>query len=548
MKKKLLTILSLLVLIANSCSMMKQKADLIVTNARIYTVDSAFTVSEAMALGNGKILETGNADAILSRYKANVTLDLQGRPVYPGFIDAHCHFYGYALNSRNVDLNGATSFQEVLNRIKASGKYHKGEWIVGRGWDNNLWQQREFPDKQLIDREYPDNPVLLTRVDGHVVLVNEAAIKSSHIDIDRFDEAQAGRSKGRLTGIFSESAADFLRNAVPLPAEAVLKELIEKAREDCLAAGLTTVSDAGLSSKTVAFLDSLWSGEPLGSGIRIYAMLDPSRSNFETFVKSGPYATRLMRVSAVKLYADGSLGSRTALLKRPYEDMPCLSGISVTASDSIRKVCLICLEKGYQVNIHAIGDSAVKNVLDIYAAFLKGKNDLRWRIEHCQVVDPSDLPKFAEYSVIPSVQATHAVSDMLWAGDRLGHERVKWAYAYRALLNQNGWLANGTDFPIEGISPLSTFYAAVVRKNAKGQPAGGFQPENAISREEALRSITIWAAMADRWEDEIGSLEKGKNADFVILDRDIMEADENELKEIKVVETYLDGIKVYPMK
>ena len=279
--------------------------------------------------------------------------------------------------------------------------------------------------------------------------------------------------------------------------------------------------------------------------IRIYAMLEPSIENIGKYISKGPYRTPRLAVSSVKVYSDGSLGSRTALMKQFYHDMPGQHGIRVITADSLRKICKLCFDHGYQVNTHAIGDSANKFVLDIYGEYLKGENDRRWRIEHCQVVDPTDIGKFKKYSVIPSVQATHATSDMGWAKDRLGDERIRWAYAYKNLMKQNGWIANGTDFPIENISPIYTFYAAVARKDLKGNPPGGFLPENALSREEALRSITIWAARADRWEDKIGSLEPGKNADFVIVDKDIMQINEDEIPLSRVISTYLSGKQVY---
>jgi predicted amidohydrolase YtcJ len=319
--------------------------------------------------------------------------------------------------------------------------------------------------------------------------------------------------------------------------------LLIQAQENCFRAGLTTVCDAGLNAGTVSLFDVLDKDSTLK--IRIYAMLNPTTDNFNSFIRHGPLLHDRLRVRSVKLYADGSLGSRTALLKRPYDDMRSLNGIQVTSADSIRKVCRMCLEYGYQVNTHAIGDSANKLVLDVYGEFLGGKNDRRWRIEHCQVIDAEDLYKFKKYSVIPSIQATHATSDMKWAGNRLGPERIKGAYAYKALLDQNGWLANGTDFPIENISPIYTFYASVTRKDLKGLPPEGFQSENALSREDALRSITIWAAKADFWEKETGSLETGKNADFVVLDRDIMKVSEKEIPMTTVLSTYISGIAVY---
>ena len=549
MKIKLLTLSVPFFFLINSCSMNKTKADFILLNARIYTVDSVLSVAGAMAVSSGKVIATGSQKDIMEHFIAGKIIDAGQKPVYPGFIDAHCHFYGYALNLRYVMLNGCASFDEVLLRIKESGKYKPGDWIVGRGWDQNLWTVKIFPNSGKLDVLYPENPVLLTRVDGHVVLANKSALKKAGIEpVNSFNPGEVDVKNGRLTGILSERAADHMRSTIPKPEMDEQLSLLERARESCFAVGLTTVSDAGLDNETVNLLDELGSGPDSAGMIRVYAMLDPSIQNIDKFVKNGPYKTERLHVSSVKLYADGSLGSRTALLKQPYADFPCQYGIQVITADSLRKICKICLEYGYQVNTHAIGDSANKLVLDIYGEYLKEPNDLRWRIEHCQVVDPSDLHKFRDFSIIPSVQATHATSDMAWAPDRLGQERTTWAYAYKDLLSQNGWLANGTDFPIENISPLLTFYAAVTRKNIQGKPENGFLMKNALSREEALRSITIWAAMANFWDTETGSLEPGKQADFVILDQDIMDVSLEKIPQTKVLSTWISGKEVYPKK
>ena len=546
MKKKLLTLGIPVFFLLNSCNLMKTKCDFILYNARLHTVDSVLTITEAMAVKNGKVLATGSAKEILGHYSPEKMLDAGGKPVFPGFIDAHCHFYGYALNFRHIILKGCNSFDAVLGRLKSSGKYKAGDWIVGRGWDHNIWNEKVFPDRKKLDELYPENPVVLIRIDGHVVLANGKALHMAGIDIhNSFNPDEVEVKHGRLTGILSENAADHMKKAIPRPHREELIQLLKRARENCFSAGLTTVSDAGLDAETVGIFDDLTAGQDSAGMIRIYAMLEPSIENVNRYVKNGPYRTPRLLVSSVKVYADGSLGSHTALMKQTYDDMPCQHGIQVISTDSLRKICKLCLEYGYQVNTHAIGDSANKLVLGIYGEYLKGQNDLRWRIEHCQVVDPTDLHKFKEYSVIPSIQATHATSDMGWAGDRLGPERITWAYAYKNLMKQNGWLANGTDFPVENISPIYTFFAAVARKDLKGKPEGGFQLKNALTREEALRSITIWAAMADFWENEIGSLEPGKNADFVILDRDIMEISEEEIPSTEVISTFLSGIEVY---
>jgi predicted amidohydrolase YtcJ len=519
---------------------MKDKVDVIYTNGNIYTVDKNNSRVEAMAVLNGKIVATGTAKSISEHFVASSVVDLEKKYIFPGFIDAHCHFMGYALGLQYVDLLGCKSFDEVLNRIRKAGDGSAGKWIVGRGWDQNLWSDKNFPDNRQLNDLFPGIPVMLIRVDGHVVLANQAALSKAGIGLtNRFGTAQVEIKNGSLTGILSETAADLMRTTVPSPKGAELYGLLKMAEQQCFDVGLTTVSDAGLDFYQVQTIDSLQKSGLLK--MQVYAMLTPDRKTISEFVEKGPYITDKLVVRSVKIYADGSLGSRTASLKQPYSDMQSTSGIIVTSPDSIKELCRIAYDHGYQVNTHCIGDSATSLVLKIYGKLLKGKNDRRWRIEHAQVVDSRDIHLFGEYSVIPSVQATHATSDMKWAEDRLGPERIPGAYANKRLMQQNGWIANGTDFPIENISPLFTFYAAVARKDLQGFPEGGFMIENALSREEALRSITIWAAKADFMEHSKGSLEAGKDADFVILDQDIMQVAIKLVPEIKVLQTFIGG-------
>jgi predicted amidohydrolase YtcJ len=467
-------------------------------------------------------------------------LDLKGKSVYPGFIDAHCHFYGYALGLQYVDLFGCKTFDEVLARLKRADNQGSGKWIVGRGWDQNLWPDKSFPDNSRLNALYPDIPVMLIRVDGHVVLANQEALKRAGIGLlNKFGDVQVEEKNGRLTGILSETAADLMRETVPEPKGQELLNLLKKAEQQCFALGLTTVSDAGLDYRQVMLVDSLQKSGQIT--MQVYAMLTPNEKNINELVVKGPYITDRLVVRSIKIYADGSLGSRTAKLKRPYADAQPGTGIIVTSPDSISKLCKIAYKYGFQVNTHCIGDSANHLVLQQYAEVLKGRNDLRWRIEHAQVVDPADVHLFGDYSVIPSVQATHATSDMKWAEERLGPARIREAYAYKSLMQQNGWLANGTDFPIENISPLFTFYAAVARKDLDGFPEGGYFMENALTREEALRSITLWAAKADFLERSKGSLEVGKDADFVVLDQDIMQVAVGKVPDIKVLRTFICG-------
>ncbi|MEI6456375.1 MAG: amidohydrolase [bacterium] len=523
---------------------MKEKADLLIINGRIYTAGDKSQIEESMAIREGKILKAGSTSEILKGYNATDTIDLHGNTVFPGFIDAHCHFVGLAKNLQYTDLTNAGSFDEILDRVKAFTSVLPGGWIAGRGWDQNLWRVKQFPDRAELDKLFPGRPVILIRVDGHLVLANETALELAGIGKNhRFKKEEVEVKEGRLTGILSETAADHIRSIIPNPDINSMTLLLERAEKICFSSGLTGVSDAGLDYATVCLIDTLQRQQKIK--MIIYAMLDPSPKNISGFIVKGILQTPRLTIRSIKIYADGSLGSRTALLKKPYSDDLSKRGILVTQVDSVRKLCELAMENNYQVNTHAIGDSANRLILDLYASVLKGKNDKRWRIEHAQVVDPSDVPLFGDYSVIPSVQATHATSDMQWAESRLGAERIGSAYAYKALLAQNGWIANGTDFPIEQVSPLLTFYAAVSRQDLKGEPQPGFQMENALTREQALRSITIWAARGNFWENERGSLEEGKSADFVILDRDIMKIPIAEVPSVKVIKTYLKGECVY---
>lgn len=528
-----------------SCTMSKKAADLLIINAQIYTLDEQFSIAEAMVIKDGRIVETGLADDLLKRYKATDTLDLNGKCVYPGFVDSHCHFYGYGVKLQTMaNLKPARSFAEVIEILKAHYAQFRGTWLTGRGWDQNDWDIREFPDNEALNAAFPDLPVVLVRVDGHAVIANEAAINSIHLTTDKLvKKEEAILKNGKFTGVFLENTADLFKAAIPEAGIELIRKGLEKAQNDCFAVGLTTVADAGLPKKTILLIDSLQKAGFLK--MQIYAMLDPSQENFDYFVKKGPYLTPDLSVRSIKIYADGALGSRGACLLEPYSDDLHNHGIMVTSQAEIDKVCKLAYDNGYQVNTHCIGDSANRSLLKTYGRYLKQKNDKRWRIEHAQVVDPKDFSLFAQYSIIPAVQSTHATSDMYWAEKRLGKTRIKTAYAYRQLLDQNKWLPNGTDFPVEDISPINTFYAAVARKDLKGYPSEGFQMDNALSREEALRSITIWAAKACFEESVKGSLEKDKLASFVVLDQDLMKVEEGLLPQTKVLMTYQKGTLVF---
>lgn len=531
------------VLLFSACKQ-KQPADLLIYNATVYTVDSASSVAEAFAVKDGKILSVGTTKDLQDTYEAKEQLDAQGKFIYPGFIDAHAHFFSYGLTLQTADLTGTQSWNEVLTRVQFFSKQHKEGWLIGRGWDQNDWALKQFPTKEKLDQLFPDRPILLSRVDGHAAIANQYALDIAGIQPgDQITGGIIEVKDGALTGLLIDNAVDLVKSKIPAPdAEARAKALLD-AQRNCFAAGLTTVADCGLDDEDVTFIDSMQRAAVLN--MRLYVMLSDVKRNFDFLLKKGKIKTEKLNVRAFKIYADGSLGSRGACLLEPYSDMPEHHGFLLSHPEHFDSVAALLREHDFQMCTHAIGDSGNRTILNIYAKYLQGKNDLRWRIEHAQVVDEHDVTLFGTNNIIPSVQPTHATSDMYWAGKRLGSEREKNAYAYKRLKEQNGWLPLGTDFPVEDIAPLKTFYAAVFRIDANDFPQGGYQKENALSREDALRGMTIWAAKAAFEENEKGSIEKGKLADFVLLDTDLMKAEAQQVKSAQVLATYLGGKKVY---
>ena len=542
MKKQFLAIAFAFLLF--SCTA-KQKADLLVFNATIYTVDSSFSTAEAMVIKDGIVLATGSKEDLEKKYKASETTDAQGKFIYPGFIDAHAHFTGYGTGLLTVDLTGTESWEDILHRVSDFAKdLPKDQWIIGRGWDQNDWDVKEFPSNEKLNELFPDQPVLLTRIDGHAAVANQKALDVAGVKPgDKLTGGEIEISKGKMTGILVDNAVDIVSAKVPAPSSEQFKAALEQAERNCFAVGLTTIDDCGLDYNTVDQIKALQDNGDLK--MRLYVMLSDKKSNFDYLEKKGIIRTSRLHVRGFKVYGDGALGSRGACLLQPYSDKPGHYGFLLSEPAHFDSVASWIVQRDFQMCTHAIGDSGNRTILNIYNKYLHGKNDRRWRIEHAQVVNPADFDLFGASSIVPSVQPTHATSDMYWAEKRLGPERVKGAYAYKQLLQQNGWLPLGTDFPVEDISPFKTFYAAVVRKDAKGWPEKGFQTENALSRQEALRGMTIWAARSNFEENEKGSLEAGKLADFIILDKDIMKAGEQELLQLQVLKTYLGGEKVY---
>ena len=540
MKKDIFFYFSVLLTLAlTSC---QKKIDLIVHNATVYTMGNNIGIASSFAVDDGKFIAVGGEE-LLNRFKANKVLDLKELPVYPGFIDSHCHFLSLGLSLQKVNLTGTRSFEEVIGRVKDFAKNKKLKAIVGRGWDQNDWEEKTFPNKTILDELFPEIPVALRRIDGHALLVNQKALDLAGIDVNtKIKGGSIIKENGKLTGILVDAPMRLISNILPKPSMTEKIKALKDAEKISFENGLTTVSIAGLNKDDIYLIDSLQKSDELS--IRVYAMISNNEDNIAHFLLNGPITTDKLTVRSFKIYADGALGSRGAALKSDYSDLKKHRGSFITPKDSLENLAYKLATTSFQMNTHAIGDDANKSVLEAYNKALVFSDDPRWRIEHAQIVDTSDIKLFNR-KIIPSVQPTHAISDMYWAEDRLGKKRLNGAYAYKLLLEKSGRIALGTDFPVENVSPVKTFFSAVFREDDNLFPEDGYLPSNKLSKLEALKGMTIWGAYSNFEEAQKGSIEVGKVADFVILDRDLFVEPKKRILNAKIVATILNGNIVY---
>ncbi|WP_299670194.1 amidohydrolase [uncultured Polaribacter sp.] len=537
MKKTLLFLIPLLTF--SSCS--KEKVDLIVMNSNTYTVNSNFEKATAFAIKDGIFVAIGKNEEIEGKYESDSVIDAKNQTIVPGLIDAHCHFYRMGLQQQKVSLEGTKSYDEVLQKLVDFQKEKNTSFITGRGWDQNDWEVKEFPTKEKLDVLFPTIPVAIGRVDGHALLVNQAAIDLAEItENTKVSGGEIILKDGKMTGVLIDAAMDFVK--LPKTSKTAAIQGLLDAQNIAFSYGLTTVDDAGLDRNIIELMDSLQQAKILK--MRVYAMVSGDKqTQIDYYINKGIIKTEKLNVRSFKVYGDGALGSRGAAMRKSYSDRENHFGALIYAPERYQEIAKQIAASAYQMNTHAIGDSANTWMLKTYKEVLQNTKNRRWRIEHAQIISEEDFENFN--NILPSVQPTHATSDMYWAKDRIGTQRMKGAYAFKDLLTKYGKIALGTDFPVEQVNPFLTFYASTIRKDLENYPKEGFQMENALTREETLRGMTIWAAYANFEEEEKGSIEVGKFADFIILNQDIMQVKGSKIPETKVISTFLNGEKVY---
>lgn len=544
MKFLFLPILALVLFLVSSCYK-GETVDLIVHNARIYSVDSDWKVYEAMAIRDGKIVELGAERQILNKYAADESFDAGGKEIYPGFIDAHAHIFSLAKQRLGVDLTGTSSMDELLARCEKYESRTQKKFIVGSGWDQASWGESELPTNARLTTLFPTIPVALFRVDGHAVLINDCLMKK--LGIDENTAVEGGifqKTDGKCTGLLMDNAMNAVYAVLPKYSNKELEKAIEMIQNELYQYGITGVHEAGITREELSLLQKMVKKDALK--INLYAMLSPTEANIQFAQKNGIYQLKNLSVRSFKVIGDGALGSRGACLKEPYSDAPGHFGVLTCSIEKMNEIAQEALRLNYQLNVHAIGDSTNKIVLDLFAKAQAKKVDHRWRLEHAQVLSLADIARLNSCGAFPSVQPTHAVSDQRWAEARLGSHRMEGAYAYRKILNEVGILALGTDFPIESMNPFATIFAATQRKNNANEPKNGFYPNEALTLEECIRGMTLWAAMAAFQDEELGSLEVNKQANFVVLEKPLKNAT-NYVPNFAFA-TFINGKKVYSLE
>lgn len=521
-----------------------EKVDLIIHNAQIHTMDNNLSVHEAMAVHNGEIIEIGPERSILNRFRAEETINAEQKDIYPGFHDGHGHIMSLASQRLVVDLTGSQSYYEMLSRVEKFAQKKQPEFLVGRGWDQSLWGEEDLPTNELLNERFPDVPVALTRVDGHAMLVNETAFKL--VGLDTVSNVEGGKiiyKNDAPTGLILDNAIDLVTTKIPRASDDALINEILTIQDELLAYGITHIHEAGIHYNDLQLLDELATENKLN--INIYAMLFTTEANKNFVKEEGIYKNNKLSVRSFKILMDGALGSRGACLLHPYSDMPDEQGFLLTSVEEMNKHTEFAKKYGYQVNTHCIGDSSNRIMLKRITELMDDTPDHRWRIEHAQVLHPDDFDLFTASGAIPSVQPTHATSDQRWAEKRLGKERLVSSYAYQTLLNKRGLLVLGTDFPVEDFDPFATIHAAVQRKNTDNEPTSGFLTDEKLSIEDAMKGMTIWAAQGCFEEHQLGSLEKGKQATFTILDQPF--GNSANFKQNYAFKTFISGICVFDM-
>lgn len=570
MMKQLISFFALSLLSILGLNAQNQTDTLVYRAEKIYTADTGFSVATSMVVSNGVILYIGSDKTADSLYPKARTINYGNNIIYPGFIDAHCHFLAYTKGLSQADLVATKSEQEVIKRLKKYVKKNKAlfrnidsnpkPWIVGRGWDQNDWENKEFPNMDALNKAFPNLPVCLSRIDGHAVWINQAAINTLRLNPDTLVEggefifskpiptadlmnSAKNPNSGTFTGICIDNAAEIVKNQIPDVPYSVWQPYLKTGLKNCHSQGLTQLVEAGIKVEDITMIQDLQSKKELS--MRIYAMLACSEENLSYVSRNGMIFDDMLTVRSMKFYLDGALGSRGALLKGDYCDQLGHKGLQLMTIPKFEMYQVYLLNKGFQVCVHAIGDSANTIALNTFNKNIPEGYDARWRIEHAQIVSGKDQKLFSKRSIIPSVQPTHATSDAAWADSRLCNTINKGGYAYQNLLRQSKIIALGTDFPVEGISPIHTFYSATQRMDAGGKLEKPFIGEQALSRKQALWGMTLWAAYANFDETRTGSLETGKLADFVVLNTDIMTAEPSKILKTKVKATYLGGAAVY---